>query len=408
MRDLIAEVFASMRSNRQRIALTGFSIGWGMFILVILLGSSSGFKRGIGKTFFLDSGQFVSVTSGKTAESWQGLEKGRLIRLRASDAVEIENSGIGHISQVFPVAVQSLQVVNGTSILTVPVTGCNGGYLGINYRKLVGGRDIDSLDMRNCGKVCILNRRLAGQLFQKDDPLGRFVRVDDILYRVVGVCESILSQDYSSAMYIPFSTMMSIYRPDGVVDKIDIAVAGLGTAQANEDFDSEIHGFVASLHGCSPTDYKGIKVSNQYEQTLSAGNMLSGIGIFVWIIGIATLVGGIVGVSNIMLITVKERTRELGVRKALGTGAATIIRMVLMESVIITVIFGSIGLMAAVGLTQLLDMALGDVFPMFQNPTVDFWPVMICNFIMVLAGIVAGYIPAKRAVSIKLVDALSS
>ena len=136
--------------------------------------------------------------------------------------------------------------------------------------------------------------------------------------------------------------------------------------------------------------------------------MIASIGVFVWIIGIATLIAGIVGVSNIMLITIKERTRELGVRKAMGASNNHIITLVLLESVIITLIFGYIGMMLGVGLTQLLDNALGTAIPMFQNPIVHFWPIMGCNFIMVLAGLVAGYVPAKRAVSIKLVEALTS
>ena len=407
MRDLIEEVLASMRSNRQRIALTGFSIGWGLFILVVLLGSSSGFRRGLNRTFYLDSEQFISITGGKTSESWNGLERGRAIRMKEDDAAALEGLALPDVNRMYPAVSKQLEIVNGNSVVTVPVVGCYDGYIGVNYRRLAAGRDIDELDIKSRSKVCLVNTRLAGQLFQKDDPLGRTILIDGIPYMVVGVCRSIMAQDVSSIAYVPFSTMMAVYCPDGVIDRIDIAVSGLTTAAANEALDSTLHSFVAARHDCSPTDYKGVKVTNQYEQTLKATNMVKGIGVFVWIIGIATLIAGVVGVSNIKLIAVKERTRELGVRKAMGTSNSGIIRLVLLESVLITVIFGSVGLMAAVGLTQLLDMLLGDVFPMFQNPTVDFWPVVICSFIMVLAGLVAGYVPAKRAVSIKLVDALN-
>jgi putative ABC transport system permease protein len=151
-----------------------------------------------------------------------------------------------------------------------------------------------------------------------------------------------------------------------------------------------------------------VKIVNSYEQVLSTQQMIAAIGVFVWIIGLATLIAGIVGVSNIMMITVKERTRELGVRKAMGASNANIISLVLIEAVIITMIFGYVGMMCGIGLTQLLDKALGSAFPMFQNPTVQFGAVIGCNVIMVLAGVIAGYVPAKRAVSIKLVDALTS
>jgi putative ABC transport system permease protein len=165
---------------------------------------------------------------------------------------------------------------------------------------------------------------------------------------------------------------------------------------------------LANTKGCSNNDFRAVQVDNPFENTIQVQNVLSTIGAFVWVIGIATLLAGIVGVSNIMLITVKERTRELGVRKAMGASNTSIIRLVLLESVIITMLFGYVGLMAGIGLTQLLDRALGTVFPMFQNPTVQFIPIIICNLVMIMAGLVAGYVPAKRATTIKLVEALTS
>ena len=232
--------------------------------------------------------------------------------------------------------------------------------------------------------------------------------IDNLAYTVVGVCKSTLNDDMEMAAYMPLSTMQTIYFPDGTINGINIIVEDLESAEHNEHLEHELHDLLAVRLGCSPKDYKGIIVNNSYEQILSTRKMIAGIGVFVWIIGIATLIAGIVGVSNIMLITIKERTRELGVRKAMGASNEHIITMVLLESVIITLIFGYIGMMLGVGLTQLLNSALGTAIPMFQNPTVDFWPIMGCNFIMVLAGLIAGYVPAKRAVSIKLVEALMS
>lgn len=408
MQEVFSEVFLAMKSNKTRIALTGFSIGWGMFILVVLLGASGGFQRGVYKTFHLDINQVVRITVGKTVQAWQGMEVGRQLSLHMTDAEAIRTSNIQHIQQVCPMATQQLMVSYGNNHIDVGVVGCNNGYLSVDYRKITKGRDFNQNDLKDNAKVCIINERVAKQLFPEQEPVGMVMEIGQMEFTVVGVCTRMINQDMSMAVYVPLTTLMAIYRPDGTINGINLIVEDLESAEHNEHLVRELHGLLASRLGCSPTDYKGIKVANSYEQILSAKNMIAGIGVFVWIIGIATLIAGIVGVSNIMLITVKERTRELGVRKAMGASNESIILLVLLESVIITLIFGYLGMMMGVGLTQLLDMALGTALPMFQNPTVQFFPIICCNVIMILAGLVAGYVPAKRAVSIKLVEALTS
>lgn len=408
MREVFSEVLTAMKSNKTRIALTGFSIAWGMFILVVLLGASGGFQRGLYKTFHLDINQVVQITVGKTVQPWQGMEVGRKLNLHLSDAQAIRKSGIQHIQRICPMAIQRLTVSNGKNHIDVDVTGCYNNYMPVDYRKLTKGRDFNENDQKEKTKVCIINERVAKQLFDEKEAIGRVIEIGQLEYTIVGVCAATINQDISLAVYVPLSTLMAIYRPEGIINGINLIVEDLESAAHNEHLVHELHTLLASRLGCSPTDNKGVKVTNSYEQLLSAKNMIAGIGIFVWIIGIATLIAGIVGVSNIMLITVKERTRELGVRKAMGASNESIILLVLLESVIITMIFGYVGMMMGVGLTQLLDMALGTALPMFQNPTVQFWPIIGCNVIMILAGLVAGYVPAKRAVSIKLVEALTS
>lgn len=407
MRELLREIFASMQSNRTRIALTGFSVGWGMFILVVLLGSAGGFQRGLNKTFYLDLPQIVTVSAGKTSESFQGLDKGHQIKLHLSDANELVNSNIPHVGNVFPVARMTANVWNGVNVMRSSIVGCKSGHVSTEYKQVVSGRDLNNRDWTERRKVCVINDRLARIMFPDSVYLGRDLIADSTCYTVVGVCRSRIESDVSISVYIPLSVFLTKYRPDKRIDAISIVATDLKTETENETFNSSIHDIIASRNHCSPTDYKGVKIDNGYELTLSTMNIVGGIGVFVWIIGIATLIAGIVGVSNIMLITIRERTRELGVRKAMGASNRHIISLVLLESVIITMIFGYMGMMAGVGITQLLDMALGDSVPMFQNPVIQFWPSIGCTFIMVLAGLFAGYVPAKRAVSIKLVDALN-
>ncbi len=408
MGEIFREVLIAMKSNRMRIALTGFSIAWGMFILVVLLGSSGGFQRGLYKTFHLDINQIVRIHTGKTVIPWKGMDKGRQLELNIADAQAIQQSNIQHIQRVCPMAVQPLDVAFGNSRVKLPVTGCGQDYLAVDYRLLTAGRDFNKTDSALRTKTCILNERLSRQLFQDRNPIGQTVTMGQLAFTVIGICKSTLSQDMSLVAYMPLTTMLSIFHPDGSVDGINLIVENLESAEHNEHLERELHDLLAARLSCSPKDYKGIAIDNSYEQILSAKKMIASISLFVWIIGIATLVAGIVGVSNIMLITIKERTRELGVRKVMGGSNEYIITLVLLESLIITLIFGYIGMMAGVGLTQLLDAALGSAVPMFQNPTVNFWAIIGCNVIMLLAGLVAGYVPAKRAVSIKLVEALTS
>lgn len=408
MQELLQEVLTAMKSNRLRIALTGFSIAWGMFILVVLLGSSGGFQRGLYKTFHLDINQIVRITTGKTVMPWKGMDKGRQLMLNINDAKAIERSNIQHIQRVCPMIKRQLEVSAGKNHVTIPVTGCNGNYLSVDYRMLKAGRDFNADDLTQRTKTCIIHERLARQLFQESNPIGQSMTMGNLLFTVVGVCKSTFDSDIELAAYMPLSTMISVFQPDGNINGINLIVENLESVEHNEHLERELHDLLSSRLGCNPKDHKGIIVSNSYEQILSTKKMIASIGVFVWIIGIATLIAGIVGVSNIMLITIKERTRELGVRKAMGASNNHIITLVLLESVFITLIFGYIGMMLGVGLTQLLDNALGSAIPMFQNPIVHFWPIMGCNFIMVLAGLVAGYVPAKRAVSIKLVEALTS
>lgn len=407
MIEMLTEVFASMKNNKLRIVLTGFSIGWGMFILVVLLGSSGGFRRGLYKTFHLDFDQIVSVRAGKTIMPWNGMDKGRMVKLTLDDVSAIEKSNFTAVTRVHPMLSRALTVSYGKNHVNTSVTGCDQDYLGVDYRCLTEGRSINDEDVAARAKVCVINQRLAKQLFGDKKAIGELISIGDINYTLVGICKSSFAQDFSMAVYVPISTMMSIYSPDGKIDGINVVVSGLKSEADNEQIETKLRSLLASKHECNPKDNKGISIDNQYESVLNAQNMVAGIGVFVWIIGIATLIAGIVGVSNIMLITVKERTRELGVRKAMGASNRNIITLVLLESVIITVIFGYIGMMAGVGLTQLLDKALGDSIPMLQNPTVQFWPIMICNLIMVVAGVIAGYMPAKHAVNVKLVDALN-
>lgn len=409
MRDVIDEVLTSMKSNRQRIALTGFSIGWGMFILVVLLGSAGGFQKGLFRTFNLDMPQRITLTAGKTSLPWKGMNDDREVQLTLDDAKALDQQHFDYVDGIYPVYSHSAQVSQGKEYVKTGITACTPGYIGVLYNKIVSGRDISRTDMVQRRKVCVLTTRMCREMFGEENPIGRRLNVDGYSFLVVGECASLYKNDNTLGMYAPLSTMMAIYSPkDPSLSMIEVSYTGIEDVEDSQHLTSALRNFLSPRVKCSPDDNKALVVSNKYEALINVAKVLRYLGVFVWIIGLATLLAGIVGVSNIMLITVRERTRELGVRRAMGASSTSIITLVLIESVVITMIFGYLGMMLGIGLTQLLSSALGDAIPIFNNPTLQFGALIGCNIIMVLAGIVAGYVPARRAVTIKLVDALAS
>ena len=409
MKDLIEEVKASMQSNRQRIMLTGFAIGWGMFILVTLLGSAGGIQKGVYKGANLDMPQLISLTTGKTAIAWNGMNTDRMVEMTLEDANALYNQHLDYVVNVYPTFSQAVQAVSGSEYVNTSLTGCTAGYTIAQYNKIVCGRDINHTDIEKQRKVCVLSSRMCREMFGDKNPVGREVNFDGNTFLVVGECRSLFEGYQTISAYAPISTVMALYSPTKpALSMMEVEYAGIEDLDKLHQLTSDIRNFISPRIGCSSQDNKALVIRNDFETVINMTKVLSYLGIFVWIIGIATLLAGVVGVSNIMLITVRERTRELGVRRAMGASHGSIIRLVLIESVIITMVFGYIGMMLGIGLTQLLSATLGDSVPFFSDPTVQFGAVVGCNVIMVLAGIAAGYVPAKRAVTIKLVDALTS
>ena len=230
--------------------------------------------------------------------------------------------------------------------------------------------------------------------------------IDSVPFRIVGIYKPIRAYNTTTTIYIPLSTMKNVFKTDGYYSSVMIKVVGIESTEANDSMLQHLQTFLAQRKQYSASDKSGIWISNDYDNFMQISGFFSVIGYFMWIVGLATLIAGVVGICNIMLIAVKERTRELGIRKAMGASNRSIITLVLTEAVIITLIFGYVGMMIGLGLTQLGAMALGSDNEMFCNPTVSLGVVISCNMVMVIAGIIAGYIPAKHAVTIKLVDAL--
>ena len=412
MGEMMNEVLTSMKNNKTRIALTGFSIGWGLFILIVLIGTGNGLLNGMTTNFSSSSANVVTLTPGETSMNYGHTQKGRAIKLYRHDAEALSQLWGDTVCRAIAVINHPVQVRCGEQYTNTSVDGYTLDYAIAPNVKLAEGRDLNQYDMDEQRKVCLIPSRLKGILFPKEEGsvLGRSISLDGISFKVVGVYEPVIKANTTRVIIAPISTIKTLYQPDGALSRLYLETAHLTTADLNEQFNLSVQHELATRKGYAPGDIKAVKISSAYEMPVLINSILNGLNIFVLVVGLATLIAGIVGISNIMLITVKERTRELGVRRAMGASDLQIMALVLVEAVIITVIFGYVGMFLGIGLTQLASMAIqaGGDNGIFANPTVKFSYVLAINGIMIIAGLIAGYVPAKRAVDIKLVDALTA
>lgn len=412
MKELLSEVFAVMRSNKLRLLLTGFSIGWGLFILIVMLGSGNGVVRGVTASFGPDTLCTLYLSPAKTSQEWHGHGAQRDIVLHIEDAEAISNAFADEVRAI-RINNQSppVEIVSGPRKIKSAVVGCQIGYYQFDYFKITQGRDFTDIDMQRHSRVCLLGQQSIDILFGKNaDPLGKDILVDDINFRIVGIYDSPHGYGSGHTVYVPFSTGRDLFATDGTLSQIVVVANNVRNDKQLQDFKEKIYGFLAERLDFSPDDKIAVTCNSDTDLFFQLDSVLGMIQLFIWIVGLATLISGVVGVSNMMIIGIKERTREFGVRIAMGASDVSIIRLVLLESVIITLIFGYIGMMLGIGLTQGMDFILKSMggVTFFENPTVDFSIMITALLIMIVAGLIAGIFPAIQAVRMKLVDLLNS
>jgi len=412
MRDILTEVIASMKSNRMRIALTGFSIGWGIFILIVLLGAGNGLLKGMMANFSDSTDNIYTIVPGKTAMLHQGWPKNREIVFTRDDVVRLKNwfsDKIEHISATLSAKANfsySTVTTNGS------IEGKEVGFERTEHITIVDGRLLSQMDADSVCKTCLISSSMAKILFRDEQhPVGKYINGNGVELLVVGIYEpSVDIGNIVREIYVPYTTAHQVFCPEEKLSKITLLLRNLDDLHSNETFEQVLRQKIAEIKDFNVNDPSAVKLKTDYENYLSTVSILNGIYLFIVIIGLATLVSGVVGVSNIMMITVKERTRELGVRKAMGASNEHIVALVLVESVIITLFFGYVGMICGVGITQLMSKALSAAggSDIFSDPTVGLNIILAANVVMLIAGIIAGYVPAKKAINSKLVDALSA
>ncbi|MBP5716049.1 MAG: ABC transporter permease [Bacteroidales bacterium] len=413
--DYFSEVYVSMSRNRLRIALTGFSIAWGIFMLIVLLGSGNGLLHGMMKNFGSQAMNTVTLYPGNTTKSFEGLPQWREIHMTIEDVDFLSEVFTANVESYLPMMETSARISHGQEYVSPELYGVTTGYMKAMGCQVTAGRDINELDQRERRKVLLITQRTSRQLFGDDElHIGEWVNVADIPFQIVGYYKD-LDYGQNDDVLAPFRTIGTIFCANGHLRSIRLIVTGLNTEEANEKFTQALRSTLAKRLRFDETDRRPVWIWNAYEDYLQTQSIFAGLRMFIWIIGLATLIAGVTGISNIMLITVRERTHEFGIRKALGARPRQIVSLVILESIAITLVFGYVGLFCGIGLTQLVDYVLTQVaqgdpesFSVFINPTVDLEIVVSATLVMVIAGVIAGYVPAKRAVSVKPVEALAA
>ena len=416
MRDIIIEIWSTARRNKLRTTLTGFAVAWGIFMLIFLLGCGNGLINAQMKNMnrFLDNSMMVG--GGLTSKAHDGLSEGRRITLDNRDISATEREFKVHIDDVgAQVEREGVTISNGSNYFSGGLEGVYPNEQQISKLELLCGRFINQTDLDMQRKSLVLDDSQARELCPQDyrSLLGQYVKVGSLAFRVVGILKGDKSR-FSSSVYVPFTTLRTMYNIGDKADNIVFTFHGLPTEEANEQFENDYRGRLNGNHRAAPDDESAIWVWNRFTQNMQMNKGISFIHTALWIIGIFTLLSGIVGVSNIMLITVKERTREFGIRKAIGATPGSILRLIIVESVVITTFFGYIGMILGIGTNLYMDSTVGNMkvdsglfeATMFVDPTVGLDVCIEATIVMILAGTLAGLTPAYKAAHILPIEAL--
>jgi len=406
-----AEIFSVINKNRLRTFLTGFSISWSIFMFCILLASGNGLRNGVTSNFSGQSMNSFGVWGRRTSKPYKGFPDRRQIKLDQND-LDLIKEQVPEADAISGMIYTNVAVNYNTYNTNCRFVGVNTDYFKISGEKLgkFGGRFISEADMKEIRKVAVINNQMQKILFQNNDLIGKTFLAGGIGFAVIGVFET--DNDRNDAMaYIPFSTAQMLYSGGWGVDNIRFTAKGLNTLEKNDAFRKRLKEKLAALHVFDPEDERAAGVWGNVEGYLRTMGIFNGISAFIWIIGLGTLIAGVVSISNIMLITVRERTREFGIRKALGAKPSSILGSILMESTLITSVFGYFGMFLGVGLGELINSALenaeaSQMSHIFKNPTVDVGVAVIAMCILIVAGVIAGYYPAMKAVKISAVEAM--
>lgn len=416
MRELIKEIWSTSKRNKLRTSLTGFAVAWGIFMLIFLLGAGNGLINAQlqQSTRFLANS--MRVFPGETSKAYKGLKEGRSITLNDKDIL-ISNKTYGqYVDDVGGRLEQyNLNINYGDNyVASQSLVGVAPTHPKIDKTELIAGRFINEIDMKEQRKNVVLSRSQAKELCKDYRSLvGRNVKISNLNFQVVGIYKDDESRNNTEA-FIAYSTIKTIYAKGDDAGSLEFTIKNLKTKEDNEQFEKNYRASINNNHQAAPDDDRTIWLWNRYMDNIQMNQGIAIMQTALWIVGLFTLLSGIVGVSNIMLITVKERTREFGVRKAIGAKPWSILKLIITESIIITSFFGYIGMVCGVAANEIMDATIGHTTvdtglfkaAMFVNPTVGIGTCIGATITIVIAGTIAGLIPAIKAARIRPIEAL--
>jgi len=410
-RDNWQEIFATIRKNKLRTFLTMLGVFWGIFMLVIMLGSGNGLRNGILKEFSGTATNSFFIWTQQTTKAYKGMKPGRHFNFNMMDVEALKQ--MPDLDVVSPLNQLggyegANNVMRGLKTAACEIQANYPNSTEIAQVRISKGRFINELDIKEKRKICVIGPRVAQMLFKKNENvIGEYIQVNGVYFKIVGLTVPAAGGDegrqQAQRINIPFSTFQNAFNFGDVVGWFAVKSKDNVPAEVSEE---KVLSVLRERHKIAPDDQKAIGHWNMAVEYNKLSGLFTGIEILIWIVGIGTLLAGVIGISNIMLIVVKERTKEIGVKRALGAVPLQIVGQILIEAVFLTAISGYFGLVSAIGLLELLNTMIGDSGEMFTNPTVDLSVALKALTVLIVSGAIAGLIPARKAVSIKPVEAL--
>ncbi len=399
------EIFTSIRRHKLRTALTAFGVAWGIFMLVALLGMGQGLQNGIEHDFRDDAINSLWIRAGKTSMPYKGLKEGRNIQFDNSDYDLLRDQfpEIDEISGRFYVS-GSQTVTYKDKNMSFSTRGVHPGHQTIENSVMLEGRYILDKDLDAFSKVAVIGKIVRDDLFGKEESLGKQINIGGTIYKVVGVFKDSGGDDEMRNIFIPVTTAQKVYSGGTQLHQLMVSGGNLGLREM-QVLESKIHNTLARNKNFDPSDERAVRIFNLAEEFQQIMGLMGAIRGLTWLVGIFSILAGVIGISNIMLIIVKDRTKEIGIRKAIGATPGSIVNMIMQESIFITSVAGYIGLLLGIGL---IYAASGVESEYFRNPQVNLGMVIIALLVLIITGTLAGLIPAIQAARINPVEAIKS
>jgi putative ABC transport system permease protein len=401
------ELWDVLSRNALRTLLTGLSVAWGVFMLVVLLGAGKGLQNGADWEFRDDAQNSIWLGGGKTSIPYAGRSPGRAILFKNRDYDELPRKvqGVEHLTGRYWLWGE-FSVSYGAKRSSFNIMGVHPEHQFLEKTVLTRGRFLDDDDQHEKRKMCVIGSKVREILFGNRDPIGQYINIRGLAYKVVGEFEDVGGENELRKIYVPISTAQLVYNQPDVIHQL-IFTVGDATVEQSQAMAEQARIMLAKNHGFSPEDRRALRMGNNLEQFTRLTGVFRWIRFFVWAVGVGTLLAGIVGIGNIMLISVAERTKEIGIRKALGATPASIIRMVLGEALALTGVSGYAGLVAGIGVVELVASKFPDA-PFFRQPSVSLDVALSATALIMGAGALAGFFPAYRAARVNPMEALRS